>query len=174
MTEPRPLADLCETVGELNGLTLRPWQVGDAEQLSAAWADPEIARWNAVPSDSSVEFARSWISGASTQTSVNRVIDAVAVKPERPDEIVGEVGLQIDRRQRLGELGFWVASPHRRQGHARTVIGLGLLMAKALDLRGAVAMVEPDNEVAQATLLSASWTEIPATGTRLAFAARCE
>lgn len=174
MTEPRPLADLCETVGELNGLTLRPWQVGDAEQLSAAWADPEIARWNAVPSDSSVEFARSWISGASTQTSVNRVIDAVAVKPEGPDEIVGEVGLQIDRRQRLGELGFWVAAPYRRQGHARTIITLGLGLAAELALRGAIAMVEPDNEAGQAALRSAGWTEIPATGARLAFAARCQ
>jgi RimJ/RimL family protein N-acetyltransferase len=48
------------TVG---AVALRPWRPADAPALAAAWADPDIARWTAVPEDRSVEAAARWIAG---------------------------------------------------------------------------------------------------------------
>lgn len=172
MESVRPISELCEMIGEVDGMRVRPWQESDADVLAAAWSDPEIARWNPVPTDRSIGYAKSWIASTQTQTSTNRTVDVVLTRSEEPAQVLGEVGLQIDRRQRLAEIGFWVAAPSRGHGHAERLLEFGLSLAELLSLRGAVAMVDPSNQPAQSTLRSAGWTEIPATGSRLAFAAR--
>ena len=174
MTAPRSIAEVCEAIGERDGYMLRPWRVGDAPSLVAAWADPEIARWNPVPPDASINVATGWIEGAQRQASTSAGIDVVLIEQTEPDVVIGEVGLQIDRRQYIGEIGFWVGEAHRGQGHGRLLLEFGLELGAELAIRGAVAMVDPENEGAQVTLRSAGWTEIPATGARLAFASKCE
>ena len=42
-------------------VVLRPWRAADARALAAAWADPEIQRWTAVPDARGVGDAARWI-----------------------------------------------------------------------------------------------------------------
>ena len=42
---------------------LRPWEVGDAATLAAAWSDPEVRRWLPVPDHADRAAAADWIAG---------------------------------------------------------------------------------------------------------------
>ena len=174
MAEPQAFQDICAALGEREGCVIRPWKAEDADALVAAWVDPEIARWNPVPAEPTTELAASWIAGTAKQTSLSSTVDAVLVRQDALDQLLGEVGLQIDRGQRLAEIGFWVAEPHRGSGYGQRLLDFGLSLARGLSLRGAVAMVDPENTGAQTTLRSAGWSPIPATGSRLAFAAKSQ
>jgi RimJ/RimL family protein N-acetyltransferase len=108
--------------------------------LAAAWADPEIARWNPVPPDASVELARSWISSTSDQSAASVGIDVVLIDRE----VLGEIGFQIDPARSIAELGFWLRAEARGQGHGTTLLTLALAMAQQLELVGLVALTDID------------------------------
>jgi RimJ/RimL family protein N-acetyltransferase len=100
-----PLAD--------GDLLLRPWAPHDAAALAAAWADPEIARWTGVPAVADEAAALRWISGEGDRRARGICLDLVV---ELGGELVGEVGLaQLDPVAGTAELGWWVASSHRRR-----------------------------------------------------------
>ncbi|MDZ7733446.1 MAG: GNAT family N-acetyltransferase [Acidimicrobiia bacterium] len=97
---------------------LRPWRPGDGPALAAAWADPEVRRWTAVPDDRSVAAAERWITGEAERRRRGLALDlAVTVADE--SEPVGEVGVTFVGTE--PEIGYWtaagargVASPPRR------------------------------------------------------------
>lgn len=138
--------------------------------LAAAWADPEIARWNPVPPDTSVEFAASWISGTGAQTAASVGIDVVVTD----GEILGEIGFQIDPERGIAEVGFWIRSQARGQGHGTTLLALALAMAQQLELVGLIALTDANNQAAIAVLTSALWSEVPTKSERRAFARRVD
>jgi RimJ/RimL family protein N-acetyltransferase len=103
---------------------LRPWRHADADDLAAGWADDDVARWNDVPDDSSVEAARRWIGGWRERVNVGLSIDLVIVDTET-DETVGEVGVsQFDDQHGSAELGFWLLPGARGKGYAAAAVRL--------------------------------------------------
>lgn len=101
----------------IRGGRLRPWEAADAHMLAEAWADADVARWNAVPSDISVAAASQWIAGESERAerrlALDFVIDIDATGP------VGEVGLShIDAERRGALIGYWLLPQGRGRGLA--------------------------------------------------------
>jgi len=135
----------------------------------AAWHDPEIRKWNPVPPEPTRELAESWIGGTSSQNEASVGIDVVL---DRHGAVLGELGLQVDVAQEIGELGFWVTADARGTGVGRTLIRLAERLAGELELKGLVALVDPANQGALALLGDAGWPEVPTKSKRRAFAQR--
>lgn len=99
-------------------LVLRPWRPDDAPALVAAWADPEIQRWSAVPAVRDLAGAERWIAGDGVRRERELSLDLVV---ERDRRVAGEVGLsQLDRRRGTVEIGWWTAERDRGRGLAST------------------------------------------------------
>lgn len=169
MVGGRTIGEVCALIEPVDGVSLRTWTVDDADTLVAAWNDEEIARWNPVPADPTHGLASSWIAGTAAQRSDGTGVDVVMV---RSDEVVGEIGFQIDREQCVGEVGFWIAEPHRGGGLGAIMLGLACALGVALELRGVVAMVDPENTAALSLMTRAEWGELPSKSQRKAFARR--
>ena len=169
MAGGRTIGEVCASIEPVDGVSLRTWTVDDADMLVAAWNDEEIARWNPVPADPTHGLATSWISGTASQRSASSGVDVVMVSD---GDVIGEIGLQIDSEQRVGELGFWLAEPHRGRGLGATMLGLACALGVALELRGLVAMVDPENTAALSLVTRAEWNELPTNSSRKAFARR--
>ncbi len=169
MTELRSIQSICSGLEAVGDLVVRPWDIDDAPTLVAAWQDEEIARWNPVPPEPSLDLAERWIRSTETQNEASVGIDIVAV---RAGLVLGELGLQVDPAQRVAEIGFWVGSNHRGGGVGRGLLAIAQLLGAELELRGLVALVDPGNGAAAALLISMGWPEVPTTSGRRAFAFR--
>lgn len=165
----RPVAAVCSSIEPIDGVALRTWRAEDAASLVEAWNDNEIGRWNPVPPDASIEFAQAWIAGAAVQATDDVGIDVLM---DRSGTLIGEIGLQVNREQRIAELGFWIGEAHRGQGLGSTMLQLAVGLGEALELRGLVALVDPANGRTIRLLSGASWDELPTRSSRRAFAVR--
>jgi RimJ/RimL family protein N-acetyltransferase len=145
-------------------IRLRPWAAEDAGALAAAWADPEVQRWNAVPESRSELDAARWIAGEARRRELGLALDLV-VSPADPydDAVLGEVGLgpiaweagkaeasEVGKAAEASEagqaaIGWWIAGPARGRGvAARAVTLLASWAERELDLR-VVALIDPAN-----------------------------
>lgn len=161
---------VCACLESTGGLQLRPWHEDDAPFLASAWQDPDIARWNPVPPDSTAEFAANWIRGTASQTIASIGIDVVLV--DDANSVFGEIGLQVDPERSIAELGFWLHADVRGRGFGRTLLVMAERLAEQLELVGLIALVDLQNDVASGLLIKAEWNELPTTSTRRAFANR--
>jgi RimJ/RimL family protein N-acetyltransferase len=143
------------------GSSVRPWHIDDAAALFAAWSDPEVARWNGVPSSPSVEGAERWIRSTARQTIGSPSVDVVAVDAE--DRVQGEVGFVIDRERRMAEVGFWVGPDHRRMGVGSRLLDAATMLIPALDIERAFAITSAENTAALALLQAQRWPEVATT-----------
>lgn len=107
-------------------IRLRPWDAGDAPALAQAWADEEIRRWTAVPSDPSEDHARRWISGTELRRRQGVALDLVVSPADEHDgTVLGEVGLvTMAGGPSRAEVGWWTAAEHRRRGVATRAVSL--------------------------------------------------
>jgi RimJ/RimL family protein N-acetyltransferase len=106
--------------GQGSRFELRDWQPSDAPRLAAAWAEPSIAEWNAVPPDPSIAFAEHWIAGVEQRWRERRSIDKVIVQD---NELVGEVGLSsFNDRHRGALIGYWLFPDARGRGLAGAAV----------------------------------------------------
>jgi RimJ/RimL family protein N-acetyltransferase len=108
---------------------LRPWTSSpeDVDALVAAWSDPEIRAWTAVPEEPTVEQAARWIAGEGVRRERGLALDLVVSPAEPADDatVLGEVGLApLAGGPARFEAGWWVAAPHRRQGIATRAVRL--------------------------------------------------
>lgn len=125
---------------------LRPWQAADAPALATAWSDPAVARWSAPPAARSLVDARRWIDGTPVLRdrglSLDLVIAGIGARPE----VLGEVGLASFDDDGGAQIGYWIAAPHRRHGHAtRAVRLLATWAVRHLGLQRVMAEVDPAN-----------------------------
>lgn len=162
---------MCADIAHRSGFALRPWNVRWAPALVHAWNDPVIAEWNPVPPDPTLELAQSWISGAASQNEASIGVDVVMVEVDS-EEVVGEIGLQVDPGQAIAEFGFWIAEEFRGRGAAKAMVALATDLAAALELQGLIALVDPKNEAAIGLLLAQAWSEVETRSHRRAFAYR--
>ncbi len=167
---PRPLSEVCASLSTrvARAYAVEPWRVELAPALLDAWTDPEIARWNPVPPEPSLELAEKWIRSTETQNEASIGIDVVLTNPG----VIGEVGLQIDPVHSIGEVGFWLAAAHRGIGMGAALLHVAEALCAELELQGLVALVDPANSAAIALLSSQGWPEIPTKSDRQAFVYR--
>lgn len=170
MSAPRSIVELCAAVSRESDYDVRPWSIELASALVSAWTDPEIARWNPVPPEPTLERAENWIRSTETQNEASIGIDVVLATTGSRVEVVGEVGLQVDPVHAIGEVGFWLAAAHRRTGMGTELLHVAEALCGELELRGLVALVDPANSAAVALLSSRGWPEIPTNSDRQAFA----
>ena len=138
-------------------LGLRPWVAADAAALAAAWADPEIARWTAVPDDRSETAAAAWIAGWDERRRRGLALDLVVTRVTDPATVLGEVGASFLTRP--PDVGWWIVPAARRQGLATRAVRL---FAERLRAAGAgpelVATVDPANAASVAVAQAADLT----------------
>jgi RimJ/RimL family protein N-acetyltransferase len=146
-------------------VALRPWAPDDAGALAAAWADPDIARWTAVPADRSLAAAAAWIAGWDERRRRGLALDLVVVEVGDEGTVLGEVGASFVTRP--PEVGWWLMATARGRGLATRAVRL---FADQLLAAGAaselVADVDPANPASLAVALAAGFTRT-ATPTRL-------
>jgi RimJ/RimL family protein N-acetyltransferase len=105
---------------------LRPWGAHDVDGLVAAWSDPEIQRWTAVPPQHGAADALRWIASEQLRRDRALALDLV-ISPADPDDptVLGEVGMiPLAGGPARAELGWWVGPDHRRQGIATRAVRL--------------------------------------------------
>ena len=100
-----------------NRLTLRPFGLEDApvvKELAGAW---EIAETTAnIPHPYAEEMAEEWInthqggfdSGEDVTFAITRKSDA---------QLIGAIGLSINKANQLAEMGYWLGVPYWNQGY---------------------------------------------------------
>ena len=99
-------------------LVLRPKRAEDADAVTAACQDPEIARWTFVPSPYSRADAVGFIASSAADAEAGRAVQLLAVNA-RSDALLGSFGLmELDREPGYGEIGYWVAAGARGRGVA--------------------------------------------------------
>ena len=154
---------------------LRPWEVGDAATLAAAWSDPEVRRWQPVPDHADLAAASAWIAGEADRRRAGLSLDLVAVEPvtgpgigsdaavEAAADVLGEVGLSaFDPEEGAAMIGWWTVDRHRRRGVATEMVRLLTTWALGppLGLDVLVAEVEPANPGSVAVALAAGYGEV--------------
>jgi RimJ/RimL family protein N-acetyltransferase len=157
---------------------LRHWRPDDAPALEAAWADPEITRWNRPPEGLD---ASTWIAGVEARWLRRLALDLVIVPPDHErDEryerrVAGEVGLSgFTTDPARAELGVWVAAAHRRTGVARRAVdtvAAWALDADGLGLDQLWARTDPDNAPAVALFEGLGWDRLGSSGGRTIWSA---
>ncbi len=142
------------------GVGLRAWgRPGDADALAAAWSDPEVARWTAVPEDRSVAAAARWISGEAARRESGVALDLVLHLLDRPDGVLGEVGLVVvDAERGVAEVGWWLAPTARGSGLAAAAVRCLTRWALGeLGMRRLLARTHPDNPTAGRVAARSGW-----------------
>lgn len=167
---PRSIEQVCASLTRRGGYGIRPWTRLDAPTLAAAWHDPEIARWNPVPPNPSADLASSWIDSTTSQNEASVGIDVVLSAPN--NEVVGEIGLQVNPEQNIAEVGFWLVKSARAQGRARTLLAFAEDLAAEIEVLGLVGLTDAENTAAAAAMMSVGWVEIPTKSQRRGFAYR--
>jgi RimJ/RimL family protein N-acetyltransferase len=101
-------------------VVLRAFEDADVPQLLAAFNDPEIARWNAGPTE--VDAVLRWMRDRNDWAPGDHASWAVA---EASGTLVGSVSLhRLDRDQADAEVGYWTAPWARRRGVATAALAL--------------------------------------------------
>ena len=127
---------------------LRPWSVHDVEGLVDAWADEEIQKWTLVPARRNADDAMRWIASEQLRRDRSLALDLV-ISPADPEDttMLGEVGMvPLTGGPSRAELGWWVATPHRRQGIATRAVALFAdWLREVLEFTDLFAEVDPEN-----------------------------
>jgi RimJ/RimL family protein N-acetyltransferase len=131
---------------------LRPWAASnpgrDAEALAAAWNDPDVQRWSAVPDPHlrTPEYAEHWIRHEAERRRAGLAVDLViaSLDEKPPGAVLGEVGLApIDWDAMEAHVGWWVAPAARGQGVATRAVTLLAGWARSELGLTPVAVVDP-------------------------------
>ena len=141
---------------------LRPWSIDDAPELVAAWGDPEIQRWTAVPTTRELAHAERWIRGEGERRARGLSLDLVI---ERDGAVAGEVGFfASDPGSEVVELGWWVAPAHRGQRLASTAARLLADWIAAELHKTTVVRCDPENPASVAVARNAGFQPDRADG----------
>lgn len=102
---------------------LRAFVAADLPDLLAAFADPEIARWNPGPeSPDQAAAAQDWMDRRNDWSAGTHASWAIA---DADGRLCGSVSLhELDRDQLDSEIGYWLAPWARRRGLGTQAVGL--------------------------------------------------
>jgi RimJ/RimL family protein N-acetyltransferase len=98
-------------------VVVRPLEAGDIEAVVEACQDPEIPRWTVVPSPYERRDAEQWV--RTTRQWFEEGTGAhMAVADAATGALAGACGVSVEWPDLAGEVGYWVAAPHRGKGIA--------------------------------------------------------
>jgi RimJ/RimL family protein N-acetyltransferase len=139
-------------------IVLRPWSWDDVPALTAACQDPEIPRWTVVPSQYTEDHAREFIMASEADRTAGRQLSLAIVG--RDGGLLGAIGLaSVDRHQRNGEIGYWIAREARRRSvGTRAVRLLSRWALTELELERIELLANPLNEASQRLAERAGFT----------------
>ena len=137
-------------------VVLRPWAPADAQALAAAWAEPDIARWTAVPADRSLAAAARWIEGWDVRRQRGLALDLVIVHVGQPGVVLGEVGAVFVTRP--PQMGWWLLPAARGQGLATRAVRLFADRLREAGVPELTADVDPANRASIAVATAANLT----------------
>lgn len=103
-------------------LRLRPATGEDATAVHAACQDPEIQKWTRVPSPYALEDAYTFVELSRTALAEGTGAHLVVVGAD-DGRLRGAVGVDLDWRDRTGEVGYWIAPDVRGRGVATSATG---------------------------------------------------
>ena len=155
----RPRLVLPDPPLQVGALVLRPWEAGDRDALVAAWADPEVGRWTAVPDSRGPKVAARWIAGGCRRRDEGLALDLVGVSVE-DGRVLGEVGLSaFDVERGAARIGWWTAVSERGRGVATAMVRAltGWAHGGPLALWAVVAEVDPANPASAAVARAAGY-----------------
>jgi RimJ/RimL family protein N-acetyltransferase len=132
---------------------LRPWRDSDADAVTVACQDPEIARWTRIPENYSESDARAFL--LYRYDALVAGVTAPFAIVSTDDRLLGSVSiLRLAWPQLRGEVGYWLAADARGHGHATRAVrlicawGFQSLGLERIDLYAAVGN-EASQHVAQ-------------------------
>ncbi|HEX3688661.1 MAG TPA: GNAT family N-acetyltransferase [Solirubrobacteraceae bacterium] len=122
---------------------LRPWRDADLPQLVQACRDQEIVRWTSVPSAYTEADAHSYLRQR-YDAAFAGLTAPFAVVQASEDRLLGSISLlRFSWAHARGEVGYWLASWARGQGHATRAVrlicawGFSALRLERIDLMAA-------------------------------------
>lgn len=138
-------------------LILRPFMLSDSKSVQKLAGDHRIADTTLnIPHPYSDGMAEAWI-GSHREAFFNDNGITYAITKKGDDELIGAIGLMINRLHRKAELGYWVGVEYWGQGYCteatKTIIKLGF---EKLDLNKIYARAFVTN--------IASWTVMEKAG----------
>ncbi|MFN2148376.1 MAG: GNAT family N-acetyltransferase [Anaerolineales bacterium] len=110
-------------------LHLRPFTLKDAPDVARYCGDWDIARMTAnIPHPYDESMAREWISGHQQAFDEGESV-TFAITLRESGELVGAIGIHVDKTNRAAEFGYWIGKPFWNQGYAteasKAVIAFG-------------------------------------------------
>jgi RimJ/RimL family protein N-acetyltransferase len=106
-----------------DGVQLRLWRIGDADQVAAICADPEIPRWTLVPVGYTRADAESFIQHSVEYWHKNVAGAFCVAGADDADRVIGAIGVHL-RQPDIGHIGYWVAAEARGRGVATAALRL--------------------------------------------------
>jgi len=136
-------------------VVVRRWEAEDAPALVAALQDSEIARWTQIPFPYRDADARAFFTLVAQREAAGEA-HAFAVCDADGGALLGGIGLNVDREQRIGEIGYWTAAAVRRRGVATRAVRLVARWAlEEVGLPRVEILVQPGNAASQGVAESA-------------------
>ena len=115
---PAPLEPVELATGDL---TLRPWQLSDAEVVLAALSDPLAAKWNPRLPLRDLDQARTWLDGRAARWREGSAATWAVVEDDR---VVGSVALrELNRSDAYAVTSYWTVPAARGRGVAVHALG---------------------------------------------------
>jgi RimJ/RimL family protein N-acetyltransferase len=140
-------------------LCLRPCVPDDIPQIAALAGDARIARMTSlVPHPYTKDDAEAWIA-THAQSYENGSGPAWAVTRKDDAQLVGCIGITINRRDQVGSLGYWTGVPFWRQGYTLEAASAAVSWARAQKLPRLSASVLADNIASQRILLHTGFSK---------------
>ena len=103
---------------ETTRLILRPFELSDAAVVQQLAGEREIADTTlTIPHPYEDGMAESWIETHEPEFEAGEVA-TFAITLRRNSELIGAIGLTLDRLQDKAELGYWIGKPFWNQGYA--------------------------------------------------------
>ncbi len=139
------------------GLLLRPLGDEDAAAIAAICQDPEIPRWTNVPAPHDEADALDFLARAEAERLRGEGLQLGLADPAG-ERLLGALGLSVNAKDAIGEVGYYLAREARGQGLAtRALLLVAHWAVRALGLQRVEVLAHPDNEASQRVALRAGF-----------------
>ncbi len=124
-------------------------ETGDAPDIARWCADWELARRTAhIPHPYTLDHALAFVGEAREAMAAARTV-TLAIERKGEPGVIGMIGLSLDGLGVEGDLGWWIAGPHRGLGYASEAALVMVEFARAMGVARLTAGTQPDNLASQ-------------------------
>jgi RimJ/RimL family protein N-acetyltransferase len=140
-------------------IALRPLQPSDAIAIAEACADPLIPKFTFMPDNLTPYQAVEWVERRKEQWRKGQVAGFAIVAATDRRNLVGTIGVAVDRERVSGEVFYWIAAHARLRGFAtRSVRLISAWAFEDLGLQRLELLTHPENEASQRVAVAAGYS----------------